>query len=248
MSPFSNDTLAVRFPFLVSSKNHATVLDLTSKRINMDTALFSATSSVSAPLGLLGGNDREFSNVLGALRAELAPNGLVESLMVDRVILAVSRLRALVAGGNGLDAMGEELAQAEQSIDRALDALITARSARAEGWGHPAPSSSRIGDTSSMSPLPGTDDQPVSFADDHPVAVSIGSDELPWRDRLIFDEQVSEESPVVRGTWITAGQIVSLIVDGWNWDDILKNYPELTEADIRACLAFTVEQDGPIAF
>ncbi|WP_206352081.1 DUF433 domain-containing protein [Tautonia rosea] len=214
----------------------------------MDTTVFSAMNSVSAPLGVLGGNDRDFSKVLEALRAELAPNGLVEALMVDRVLLAVSRLRALVAGGNGLEGMAEELSQAEQSIDRALDALITAKSARVEGWGHPAPSSSRIGDTSSMSPLPSNNDQLVSFEEDRPIAVSTDTDELPWRDRLIFDEQVSEESPVVRGTWITAGQVVSMIVDGWSWDDILKNYPELTEADLRACLAFTVEQDGPIAF
>lgn len=214
----------------------------------MDTALFPAMSSVSAPLGVLGGTDRDFSNTLEALRAELAPSGLVESLMVDRVVLAVARLRTLVSGENGLNARAEDVAQAEQSIDRALDALITARSARAEGWGHPAPSSSRIGDTSSMTPLPSKNDLPASFTEDHPVAPATEGDELPWRDRLEFDDHVSEESPVVRGTWITAGQVVSLIVDGWSWDAILKNYPELTEADLRACLSFTVEQDGPIAF
>ncbi|RUL87183.1 DUF433 domain-containing protein [Tautonia sociabilis] len=68
-----------------------------------------------------------------------------------------------------------------------------------------------------------------------------------WRDRLAFDDQVSDESPVVRGTWVTAGQIVSLLVDGWSWDDVLRHYPELTERDIRACLAYTAETDGPIA-
>ncbi|MEW4570182.1 DUF433 domain-containing protein [Tautonia sp. JC769] len=214
----------------------------------MDTALFPAMSSVTVPLGVLGGNDRDFLGVAEALRAELAPSGLVESLMADRVVLAVARLRSLVAGGIGLDAAAEDLAQAEQSIDRALDALITARSARAEGWGHPAPSSSRVGETSSMSPLPGNDDLPMNFTLEHSANPATPDDEQPWPDRLAFDDHVSEESPVVRGTWITAGQVVSLIVDGWDRDAILKNYPELTEADIRACLAYTVEQDGPIAF
>ena len=66
-----------------------------------------------------------------------------------------------------------------------------------------------------------------------------------WRDRLVFDPEVSTRSPVVKGTWITVNHVVSLIVDGWAWADILKTHPELTEDDIRACVAYTVEEDGP---
>ncbi len=65
----------------------------------------------------------------------------------------------------------------------------------------------------------------------------------PWQDRLVFDFNVSETSPVVKGTWVTVGHVVSLIVDGWTWGDILRTHPELTEDDIRICLAYTVAQD-----
>ena len=61
-----------------------------------------------------------------------------------------------------------------------------------------------------------------------------------WQGRLIFDFNVSEASPVVKGTWVTVGHVVSLIVDGWTWGDILRTHPELTEEDIRVCLAYTV--------
>ena len=54
-----------------------------------------------------------------------------------------------------------------------------------------------------------------------------------WQDRLVFDSNVSETSPVVKGTWVTVGHVVSLIVDGWTWSDILRVHPELTEDDIR---------------
>lgn len=61
-----------------------------------------------------------------------------------------------------------------------------------------------------------------------------------WRDRLAFDFEVSEGSPVVRGTWIAAGHVVSLIVDGWAWADILRAHPELSEDDIKACVAYVM--------
>jgi uncharacterized protein (DUF433 family) len=64
-----------------------------------------------------------------------------------------------------------------------------------------------------------------------------------WQDRLVFDFNVSETSPVVKGTWVTVGHVVSLIVDGWSWSDVLRAHPELTEEDVRTCLAYTVEQD-----
>ncbi|MDB5351216.1 MAG: antitoxin [Planctomycetota bacterium] len=65
-----------------------------------------------------------------------------------------------------------------------------------------------------------------------------------WRERLTMDASVSPDSPVVKGTWITVGQVISRIVDGWSWSEILRSYPELCQDDIRACLAFTVEDEG----
>jgi len=62
-----------------------------------------------------------------------------------------------------------------------------------------------------------------------------------WMMNLVFDPDVSDTSPVVRDTWVTAAHVVSLVVDGWTWSDILRTHPEITENDLRACLAYTVE-------
>ena len=52
---------------------------------------------------------------------------------------------------------------------------------------------------------------------------------------------------MIKGTWVTVSQVVSLIVDGWTWSDILRTHPELTEDDIRTCLAYTVaEEEGEL--
>jgi uncharacterized protein (DUF433 family) len=64
-----------------------------------------------------------------------------------------------------------------------------------------------------------------------------------WRDRLVYDTNVSERYPVVKGTWVSVGHVVGLIVDGWSWSDILRTHPELVEDDIRTCLAYSVAED-----
>ncbi|MBX6312749.1 MAG: DUF433 domain-containing protein [Isosphaeraceae bacterium] len=65
-----------------------------------------------------------------------------------------------------------------------------------------------------------------------------------WVGRLVCDPSVSADSPVVRGTWITVRHVVSLVIDGWTWADILRAHPELTEDDIRACLTYATEEEN----
>lgn len=60
----------------------------------------------------------------------------------------------------------------------------------------------------------------------------------PEEDRLAWNLEISDRSPVVKGTKITANHVVSLITYGGTWSGALRRYPELTEADIRACLAW----------
>ena len=69
----------------------------------------------------------------------------------------------------------------------------------------------------------------------------------PWTTRLVLDPQVSETSPVVRGTWVTVAMVIDHIVEGWTWADVLRMHPEITADDIRACLEYTIDQDGPVA-
>ncbi|MGQ4914416.1 MAG: DUF433 domain-containing protein [Candidatus Asgardarchaeia archaeon] len=44
--------------------------------------------------------------------------------------------------------------------------------------------------------------------------------------------------PVIKGTRIPVYFILELIANGWSFDDILKNYPQLKKDDILAAIAY----------
>lgn len=57
-------------------------------------------------------------------------------------------------------------------------------------------------------------------------------------DRIAVDPNVCFGKPTVRGTRIWVGLVLDLLADGMTIDEILDEYPSLTDDDIRACLAF----------
>ena len=49
--------------------------------------------------------------------------------------------------------------------------------------------------------------------------------------------------PCVRGLRITVYDVLSYLVAGMSEDEIVTDFPDLTKADIRACLAFAAERE-----
>lgn len=47
--------------------------------------------------------------------------------------------------------------------------------------------------------------------------------------------------PCIRGMRITVGDVLGWLAAGMTHEQILADYPELTEDDIKACLAFAAE-------
>lgn len=47
--------------------------------------------------------------------------------------------------------------------------------------------------------------------------------------------------PVIRGTRITVELLVRECAAGLTFDEIIENYPHITEADIRAALAYAAD-------
>lgn len=206
----------------------------------------------------------DYADFSAAIRRELAPATTLEDVMVDRVVLAAWRLQALsreeallAHDGKALAPIHQETLRIECSLETALLLLEASRRARPTSWGRAKSLDTKVvepaavassEDTEFLSDadhsnewtsLPAID--PEEAAD--PEAEESEIERVRWEDRLAFDENISETSPVVRGTWVTANQVVSRIVDGWSWSDVLRAYPELIESDIRACLAYTVDQD-----
>lgn len=57
-----------------------------------------------------------------------------------------------------------------------------------------------------------------------------------WNERIIIDPGILVGKPVIKGTRLAVEFIVDLLANGWTEDEILRNYPGLTQEDIHACL------------
>jgi uncharacterized protein (DUF433 family) len=63
--------------------------------------------------------------------------------------------------------------------------------------------------------------------------------------RIVADPAVAFGEATVHGTRIWVALVAGLIADGTRTEDLLAEYPSLTEEDVAACLAF--QQEGPPA-
>ncbi|MGD1996468.1 MAG: DUF433 domain-containing protein [Anaerolineae bacterium] len=61
---------------------------------------------------------------------------------------------------------------------------------------------------------------------------------MNWKDRIVVDPQVLAGKPIVKGTRLAVEFIIDLLAQGWTEEEILRNYPGLTQDDIRACLLY----------
>ena len=61
---------------------------------------------------------------------------------------------------------------------------------------------------------------------------------MKWEDRIVIDPGILVGKPVVKGTRLAVEFIVDLMAQGWSDEDILSNYPGLSQEDLQACLAY----------
>jgi len=61
---------------------------------------------------------------------------------------------------------------------------------------------------------------------------------MAWQDRIVIDQQVLAGKPIIKGTRLAVEFIVELLAEQWTHEQILKNYPQLTEDDIQAALQY----------
>jgi uncharacterized protein (DUF433 family) len=57
-------------------------------------------------------------------------------------------------------------------------------------------------------------------------------------DRIVVDPNVLVGKPVIKGTRIPVYLIIELIAGGMTIKDVLKEYPELREEDVKAALFY----------
>jgi uncharacterized protein (DUF433 family) len=53
--------------------------------------------------------------------------------------------------------------------------------------------------------------------------------------------------PCIRGMRITVSNVLDYLASGMSEDEILRDFPDLTREDIRACLAFAADRERKLA-
>ena len=66
---------------------------------------------------------------------------------------------------------------------------------------------------------------------------------MKYEDIITIQSDRRFGKPCVRDTRITVYDVLSCLASGMSMEEILDDYPELTQADIFACLAFAADRE-----
>jgi uncharacterized protein (DUF433 family) len=64
---------------------------------------------------------------------------------------------------------------------------------------------------------------------------------VAWQDRIVVAPDLHHGDPCIKGTRIPVAMIVGSLADGMTSAEIREGYPQLSDEDIRAALAYAAE-------
>jgi uncharacterized protein (DUF433 family) len=62
-----------------------------------------------------------------------------------------------------------------------------------------------------------------------------------WQERIVIEEDLHHGDACIKGTRIPVAVIIASLADGMTADEIQKEYPQLSDVDIRAALAYAAD-------
>jgi uncharacterized protein (DUF433 family) len=62
-----------------------------------------------------------------------------------------------------------------------------------------------------------------------------------WQERVVIDAEIHHGDPCIKGTRIPVAMVIGSLADGMSFDQIRDEYPQLTNEDIYAALAYAAE-------
>lgn len=70
---------------------------------------------------------------------------------------------------------------------------------------------------------------------------------MDYRDIITIEPGKRSGKPCIRGMRITVSDVLDYLASGMTHEEILKDFPYLTEEDIRACLAYAADRERRLA-
>ena len=64
---------------------------------------------------------------------------------------------------------------------------------------------------------------------------------MDLKERIIINSEILVGKPVIKGTRIAVEFVLELLSQGWSYEEILQNYPQLKKEDIVACFQYATE-------
>ena len=71
---------------------------------------------------------------------------------------------------------------------------------------------------------------------------------MDYREIITIEPGKRSGKPCIRGLRITVYDVLDYLASGMSHEEILGDFPYLTEEDIRACLAFAADRERKTAF
>ena len=66
---------------------------------------------------------------------------------------------------------------------------------------------------------------------------------MDYRDYITIDSNKRGGKPCVRGLRITVYEVLDYLASDMSEQEILEDFPDLTSADLKACIAFAAERE-----
>lgn len=69
---------------------------------------------------------------------------------------------------------------------------------------------------------------------------------MNWQDHIISDKNILLGKPTIKGTRLSVEFIIDRLANGWTEQQLIDNYPRLTNEGLRAVFAYIFDclQDG----
>ncbi|MBS0182621.1 MAG: DUF433 domain-containing protein [Nitrospira sp.] len=66
---------------------------------------------------------------------------------------------------------------------------------------------------------------------------------MDWKNRITIDPEKRGGKPCIGGLRMTVYDVLEYLASGMSEGEILKDFPDLTREDIRACLAIAADRE-----